>query len=74
MPYCLFSCDFRLHICVVGMASKSAVDITETSSKVHFSGFHQMDGLVSTRPEEMVEEEEHGQPFVIGERRSRFDL
>ncbi|KAG7595313.1 Phosphoribosyltransferase-like [Arabidopsis thaliana x Arabidopsis arenosa] len=48
------------------MASKSAVDIIETSSKVHFSGFHQMDGLVSTRPEQMAEEEEHGQPFVIG--------
>ncbi|CAL9219043.1 unnamed protein product [Arabidopsis halleri] len=48
------------------MASKSAVDIIESSSKVHFSGFHQMDGLVSTRPEQMAEEEEHGQPFVIG--------
>jgi uridine kinase len=58
--------NLDLHICVVGMASKSDVNIIETSSKVHFSGFHQMDGLASNRPEQMAEEEEHGQPFVIG--------
>lgn len=57
-----------MHTCVVGMASKSAVDIIETSSKVHFSGLRQMDGLVSIITEQMAEEEEHGQPFVIGER------
>lgn len=58
------------------MASKSAVDVIETSTKVHFSGFHRMDGLDSTRSEQMAdveeEEEEHGQPFVIGERRCGF--
>ncbi|XP_019094610.1 PREDICTED: uridine kinase-like protein 3 [Camelina sativa] len=48
------------------MASNSAVDIIETSSKVHFSGFHQMDGLVSIISDQLAEEEEHGQPFVIG--------
>uniref|UniRef100_A0A1J3E0N5 Uridine kinase-like protein 3 n=1 Tax=Noccaea caerulescens TaxID=107243 RepID=A0A1J3E0N5_NOCCA len=38
----------------------------ETATKVHFSGLYQTDGLDATRSQKMSEEEEHGQPFVIG--------
>ncbi|CAH8391477.1 unnamed protein product [Eruca vesicaria subsp. sativa] len=45
------------------MASKLAVDAIETSTKVHFSGFH----LDSVRSDHTADEvEQHGQPFVIG--------
>ena len=53
------------------MASKLAVDAIETSTKVHFSGFH-LDSARSNHmaasAEEEEEEQQHGQPFVIGER------
>uniref|UniRef100_M4EPW1 Uridine kinase n=1 Tax=Brassica campestris TaxID=3711 RepID=M4EPW1_BRACM len=51
------------------MASKLAVDAIETSTKVHFSGFH-LDSARSNHmaasAEEEEEEQQHGQPFVIG--------
>ncbi|KAF3505658.1 hypothetical protein F2Q69_00010166, partial [Brassica cretica] len=49
------------------MASKLAVDAIETSTKVHFSGFH-LDSAKSNHMAASAEEEEqqHGQPFVIG--------
>lgn len=51
------------------MASKLAVDAIETSTKVHFSGFH-LDSAKSNHMAASAEEEQqqHGQPFVIGER------
>lgn len=50
------------------MASKLAVDAIETSTKVHFSGFH-LDSARSDQTADSAEEgEQHGQPFVIGER------
>ncbi|CAN6989652.1 unnamed protein product [Brassica oleracea var. botrytis] len=49
------------------MASKLAVDAIETSTKVHFSGFH-LDSAKSNHMASSAEEEQqqHGQPFVIG--------
>ncbi|KAH0895265.1 hypothetical protein HID58_057694, partial [Brassica napus] len=49
------------------MASKLAVDAIETSTKVHFSGFH-LDSAKSNHMAASAEEEQqqHGQPFVIG--------
>nr|VDD01611.1 unnamed protein product [Brassica oleracea] len=49
------------------MASKLAVDAIETSTKVHFSGFH-LDSARSNHMAASAEEEQqqHGQPFVIG--------
>lgn len=67
---CFLKCNVFFY---VGMASKSALDVIETSTKVHFSGLHQKDGLDSTRSEQIAEEEEeHGEPFVIGKRRLGF--
>lgn len=52
------------------MDSKSVVDMIETSSRAHFSGFH-MDGLqprdVVEQPSTAVTENMPKQPFVIGE-------
>ncbi|CAG7896366.1 unnamed protein product [Brassica rapa] len=51
------------------MASKLAVDAIETSTKVHFSGFHfdsARSNHMAASAEEQEEEQQHGQPFVIG--------
>lgn len=51
------------------MDSKSAVDLMESSSEVHFSGFH-MDGFeqrdVSTEQPTTSATDMYKQPFVIG--------
>lgn len=52
------------------MAAKSVADLIESSSRVHFSGFH-MDALnklnaVTEPPTTSVAEHMFNQPFVIG--------